>query len=143
MTDLFKANRVLCAESTGLGVVYDSIIKIKIKNMVICSIFGFVSVFVATVTVCNAKLNDTAFQCSSKPNTPFTKLNDWHMNGVNLGGWMVLEPWITPSLFYQFLDADIKYGDETAKYVGMDSYTFCTALGEKEANRQVLVVCIP
>jgi glucan 1,3-beta-glucosidase len=23
--------------------------------------------------------------------------------GVNLGGWMVLEPWITPSLFYQFL----------------------------------------
>jgi len=24
--------------------------------------------------------------------------------GVNLGGWMVLEPWIAPSLFYQFLD---------------------------------------
>jgi len=23
--------------------------------------------------------------------------------GVNLGGWMVLEPWITPSLFYRFL----------------------------------------
>ena len=23
--------------------------------------------------------------------------------GVNLGGWLVLEPWITPSLFYQFL----------------------------------------
>lgn len=24
--------------------------------------------------------------------------------GTNIGGWMVLEPWITPSLFYRFLD---------------------------------------
>lgn len=23
------------------------------------------------------------------------------IRGANLGGWMVLEPWITPSLFYQ------------------------------------------
>jgi len=26
------------------------------------------------------------------------------MTGTNAGGWMVLEPWITPSLFYRFLD---------------------------------------
>ena len=26
------------------------------------------------------------------------------MIGTNIGGWMVLEPWITPSLFYRFLD---------------------------------------
>jgi hypothetical protein len=25
------------------------------------------------------------------------------MIGTNIGGWMVLEPWITPSLFYRFL----------------------------------------
>jgi hypothetical protein len=25
------------------------------------------------------------------------------MVGTNIGGWMVLEPWITPSLFYRFL----------------------------------------
>jgi len=25
------------------------------------------------------------------------------MVGTNAGGWMVLEPWITPSLFYRFL----------------------------------------
>jgi len=25
------------------------------------------------------------------------------MTGVNIGGWMVLEPWITPSLFYRWL----------------------------------------
>jgi len=30
------------------------------------------------------------------------------IRGVNLGGWMVLEPWITPSLFYQFLGKDEK-----------------------------------
>ena len=40
------------------------------------------------------------------------------MNGVNAGGWMVLEPWITPSLFYRFLD-------KTQDDVGIDSYTFC------------------
>jgi glucan 1,3-beta-glucosidase len=40
------------------------------------------------------------------------------MTGANAGGWMVLEPWITPSLFYRFLG---KSQNETA----MDSYTLC------------------
>ena len=43
---------------------------------------------------------------------------------------MVLEPWITPSLFYQFL------GQPEGK-VGIDSYSFCEVLGGKEANRQL------
>eukprot|EP00904_Undaria_pinnatifida_P005193 jgi/Undpi1/1803/HiC_scaffold_12.g05190.m1 len=30
-------------------------------------------------------------------------LNAYHLRGVNLGSWMVLEPWITPSMFFQFL----------------------------------------
>lgn len=29
--------------------------------------------------------------------------NGYHLRGVNLGSWMVLEPWITPSMFFQFL----------------------------------------
>lgn len=52
------------------------------------------------------------------------------IRGVNLGGWMVLEPWITPSLFYQFLG-----GNETA--VAMDHYSFCAVLGAKEGNKQL------
>uniref|UniRef100_A0A7S4IWM4 Uncharacterized protein n=1 Tax=Odontella aurita TaxID=265563 RepID=A0A7S4IWM4_9STRA len=52
------------------------------------------------------------------------------IRGVNLGGWLVLEPWITPSLFYQFLD-----GDE--ENVGMDMYTFCEVLGPEEGNKQL------
>jgi len=51
------------------------------------------------------------------------------VRGVNLGGWMVLEPWITPSLFYQFLGKDDQ--------IGIDSYTFCEALGAEEANKQL------
>ena len=36
--------------------------------------------------------------------------DDWRVSGTSLGGWLVLEPWLTPSLFYQFLGADETYG---------------------------------
>jgi glucan 1,3-beta-glucosidase len=52
------------------------------------------------------------------------------IRGVNLGGWMVLEPWITPSLFYQFLGSGV---NTTA----FDMYTFCEVLGPIEANQQL------
>mmetsp|Transcript_8467 Transcript_8467/g.19207 ORF Transcript_8467/g.19207 Transcript_8467/m.19207 type:complete len:301 (+) Transcript_8467:256-1158(+) len=52
------------------------------------------------------------------------------IRGVNLGGWMVLEPWITPSLFYQFLS-----GRENS--TAFDTYTFCEVLGAEEANKQL------
>ena len=62
------------------------------------------------------------------------------MSGTSLGGWLVLEPWLTPSLFYQFLGADERYGpdlDNIRLKTGMDQKSFCTALGPKEANRQL------
>eukprot|EP00591_Stephanopyxis_turris_P012606 CAMPEP_0195509092 /NCGR_PEP_ID=MMETSP0794_2-20130614/2122_1 /TAXON_ID=515487 /ORGANISM="Stephanopyxis turris, Strain CCMP 815" /LENGTH=156 /DNA_ID=CAMNT_0040636219 /DNA_START=98 /DNA_END=565 /DNA_ORIENTATION=+ len=44
----------------------------------------------------------TAHKCyQDSHRTPFNT----QVRGVNLGGWMVLEPWITPSMFYQFLGA--------------------------------------
>jgi len=43
---------------------------------------------------------------------------------------MVLEPWITPSLFYQFLGKD-----ETS--AATDIYNFCKVLGKEEGNRQL------
>jgi len=49
------------------------------------------------------------------------------MTGTNAGGWMVLEPWITPSLFYRFLG-------KTTNDTAVDSYTFCEALGPVEGN---------
>lgn len=50
------------------------------------------------------------------------------IRGVNVGGWLVLEPWITPSLFYSFL------GKNQNNKIGMDMYTFCEILGPFKAN---------
>lgn len=52
------------------------------------------------------------------------------LRGVNLGGWMVLQPWITPSLFYQF-------EDQPPEKTAMDMLSFCKVLGPIEANRQL------
>jgi len=49
--------------------------------------------------------------------------------GTNLGGWMVLEPWITPSLFYRFL------GHHHSEGIGIDTWSFCEALGPETGNR--------
>lgn len=50
---------------------------------------------------------------------------------VNLGGWLVLEPWITPSLFLPF-------ANNTADAVAVDEFTFCAILGPAEAQRQLM-----
>ena len=52
------------------------------------------------------------------------------IRGVNLGGYMVLEPWITPSLFYQFLN-------QLPERTAYDMYSFCQVLGPVEANQQL------
>uniref|UniRef100_A0A7S2WMK6 Glycoside hydrolase family 5 domain-containing protein n=2 Tax=Rhizochromulina marina TaxID=1034831 RepID=A0A7S2WMK6_9STRA len=52
------------------------------------------------------------------------------VRGVSIGGWLVLEPWITPSLFYQFLGAD-------EEHTAMDMYSFCQVLGPEEGNKQL------
>ena len=73
-----------------------------------------------------------------------TAAEDWKVHGPNLGGWLVLEPWITPSLFYQFLSEsledvswDDKWGKDAGKHTAMDSYTFCESLGPVEGNVQM------
>ena len=49
------------------------------------------------------------------------------IRGVNLGGWLVLEPWITPSLFEPFLTFPF---EERA----IDEFTFNLRLGPEEAQ---------
>ena len=48
---------------------------------------------------------------------PVLEKRDDKVYGVNLGGWFVLEPWITPSMFS---------GGDSA-----DEYSLCKALGGK------------
>lgn len=50
------------------------------------------------------------------------------VRGVNLGGWLLLEPWITPSLFQQFV------GDSSP---AVNEYTFCQNLGYANAQAQL------
>ncbi|KAI9591657.1 putative Exo-beta-1,3-glucanase [Syncephalis fuscata] len=52
------------------------------------------------------------------------------LRGVNLGGWLVLEPWITPSLFEQFVS-------RPKEQQAADEWTFCEKLGRQEAERQL------
>lgn len=54
----------------------------------------------------------------------------FHPYIIPTGGWLVLEPWITPSLFYQFLG-----GDEHS--TAFDTSSFCKVLGPEEGNRQL------
>ncbi|KAI9296619.1 glucan 1,3-beta-glucosidase [Neoconidiobolus thromboides FSU 785] len=51
------------------------------------------------------------------------------IRGVNLGGWLVLEPWINPSLFRQF---------EGQPNGAVDEWEFCQKLGANEAKRQLI-----
>ena len=59
----------------------------------------------------------------------FNLINGKKIKGTNLGSLFVLEPYISPSLFYQFLGIN-------DRVVG-DTYNFCDYLGPKEANRQL------
>lgn len=85
----------------------------------------------------NDQEDSTQFKHFVAHNKTMTCSSDEHalpfnnqIRGTNLGGWMVLEPWITPSLFYQFLG-----GDENS--TAFDMYTFCQVLGPEEGNRQL------
>eukprot|EP00457_Paulinella_chromatophora_P001480 gb/GEZN01001482.1/.p1 GENE.gb/GEZN01001482.1/~~gb/GEZN01001482.1/.p1 ORF type:complete len:719 (-),score=75.90 gb/GEZN01001482.1/:430-2586(-) len=49
--------------------------------------------------------------------------------GVNLGGWLLIEPWITPSLFKQF--------PQTEMIQPLDEWHFCSDLGIEEATKQL------
>ncbi|KAF0699285.1 Aste57867_10127 [Aphanomyces stellatus] len=80
--------------------------------------------------------HDDSQTCSQDiHSTPF----NMQVRGVNLGGWLVLEPWIAPTLFYQFLGTQERFGDKAPEKTGMDQYTFCSALGSAEANRQLRI----
>ncbi|ORX63859.1 glycoside hydrolase [Basidiobolus meristosporus CBS 931.73] len=50
------------------------------------------------------------------------------IRGANLGGWLLLEPWITPSLFEQFRGKDD---------AAVDEYTFTESLGKNKAYSQL------
>ncbi|KAI8053165.1 glycoside hydrolase superfamily [Gilbertella persicaria] len=73
------------------------------------------------------------FDDSARPNNFTPPLNQQFrytqdpVRGINLGGWLVLEPFITPKIFEQKLN-------ETTL---IDEWELCEALGPEEAKRQL------
>ncbi|CAD1809982.1 Glucan 1,3-beta-glucosidase 2 [Candida parapsilosis] len=57
---------------------------------------------------------------------------DFQYKGVSIGGWLVLEPYITPSLFKDTLSHD-----ETEKDLPVDEYHYCKKLGHDEAAKRL------
>ncbi|OAD72053.1 glycoside hydrolase family 5 protein [Phycomyces blakesleeanus NRRL 1555(-)] len=81
-----------------------------------------------------AQTTPDPFDDSASPN-PYTPplsepfvYGEQMIRGVNLGGWLVIEPFITPSLFDQFPASEKKVVDE---------WTLCERLGPEEARRQL------
>ena len=97
---------------------------------------SWVTIFVTSKIFSRSESNNP-YQCTARHGLDKDHLFDFHFRGTSIGGWLVLEPWITPSLFYQFLGASEKWGDDAPSHVAFDSYTFCTALGKEEANKQL------
>jgi glucan 1,3-beta-glucosidase len=85
------------------------------------------------LTVCLVVGADAHMLKSRSDVTP-TELRIWDyttdkIRGISLGGWFVLEPYITPSLFEQF--------GSNESQIPVDEYTFCEQLGEDEALVQL------
>ena len=56
---------------------------------------------------------DDRFVCTGEQDKSDRPRNSFHLRGTALGGWLVLEPWLTPSLFYQFLGQSERWGQGT------------------------------
>ncbi|KAI3403846.1 exgA [Candida oxycetoniae] len=58
--------------------------------------------------------------------------SEFQYQGVSIGGWLVLEPYITPSLFKQTLASG-----ESESDLPVDEYHFCKKLGQEEAQKRL------
>ncbi|KAH9809691.1 family 5 glycoside hydrolase [Melampsora americana] len=66
---------------------------------------------------------DPSFSKRDKEIKPSFDYAKYKIRGVNIGGWLVTEPWITPSLYNTGNDKII------------DEYTFCEQLGKETATK--------
>ncbi|KAK6202638.1 glycoside hydrolase superfamily [Scheffersomyces amazonensis] len=59
--------------------------------------------------------------------------NNFQYKGIAIGGWLLLEPYITPSLFLAF-NSTI---NETESDIPVDEYHYCKYLGQEEASARL------
>ncbi|KAI5953332.1 exgA [Candida jiufengensis] len=58
--------------------------------------------------------------------------SSFQYRGISLGGWLVLEPYITPTLFN-----DTLLNNETFKDIPVDEFHYCSKLGTEEAKSRL------
>lgn len=73
----------------------------------------------------NKKMSKIREQAQRKRPDLYKKGPENKIRGVNIGGWLVLEPWITPSLF------------ERHHPHAVDEYTFCQYLGKEACKNEL------
>ncbi|ODV63240.1 glycoside hydrolase family 5 protein [Ascoidea rubescens DSM 1968] len=83
--------------------------------------FAFCLIFLASISIAKPI---PSLKLLSKRST--FNYYDNKIQGVNLGGWLLLEPYITPSLFEGF-------GDD----IPVDEYNYCKYLGKEEALKRL------
>ncbi|KAI9299178.1 glycoside hydrolase [Neoconidiobolus thromboides FSU 785] len=75
------------------------------------------------------KVDDTAQANKYVPplNEPFPYGTEMKIRGVNLGGWLVPEPFIVPSIFEDHIDEEV-----------VDEWTLCEKIGKKKCSERLL-----
>lgn len=84
-------------------------------------------VFIKAITIATALLSAIEAKPLLKKDTLSFDYNGQKVRGVNLGGWLVLEPWITPSIFQPWANGGGV----------VDEYTFTQKLGKSAAQNQL------
>ncbi|KAI0766749.1 glycoside hydrolase superfamily [Irpex lacteus] len=97
-----------------------------------------------TQTVNVASFSSSSTQSSSATSStptlaPFNYGTD-PVRGVNLGGWFVLEPWITPSLFQSFNNSNI---DHWESWITEDDFQAIKAAGLNHVRMQIGYWSVP
>ena len=80
--------------------------------------------------------NSARAQSWSPPLSEPWKYGTDHMRGVNLGGWLVLEPFISPALYEPYQPSSPGYGGIQA----IDEWTLCTAIAANASSGGVAKV---
>lgn len=88
------------------------------------SINQALSVLLFLVSVCFA----TPLPLSKR----YLDYDSYKVKGVNIGGWLVLEPFITPSLFEAF-----RTNNDNDDGIPVDEYHYCQQLGKEEATKRL------
>ncbi|CAH2354278.1 glucan 1,3-beta-glucosidase 2 [[Candida] railenensis] len=97
------------------------------------SLFLLLTTFTRSVCCFNSSYNSTLHPNISQSSVVQPEYNSksFQYKGVALGGWLLLEPYITPSLFLAFNETD------SSANIPVDEYHYCETLGETEASKRL------